>query len=72
MRGKWWILVLIVLGAVILILASGLGSYIPERKITGFKIAGLLMLMFGLYKVSRPNKSTSKTKKEQYHDKDRG
>ena len=53
MRFKWLTLVLIIVGASLLIFSSGIEPKANGTQTIGFKIVGLIMLMFGVYRASR-------------------
>jgi|GEM_PF-2090871 len=53
MRFKWLTLVLIIVGAVLLIFSSGIEPRADGKQTIGFKIAGIILLMFGIYRASK-------------------
>jgi len=53
MRFKWLTLVLIIVGAVLLIFFSGIEPRAVGKQTIGFKIAGIILLMFGIYRASK-------------------
>lgn len=53
MRKKWLTIVLLAVGAGLIIFASGIEPKAYGEKTVGFKIAGLIMLMYGIYRASR-------------------
>lgn len=59
MQRKWITSVFIFIGAILLIVSSGIESSASEVYTVWFKIAGLIILMTGLYRAAK-NKSNSK------------
>lgn len=53
MKFKWLTVVLIIVGAGLLIFSSGIEPAANGPKTIWFKIAGLIMLMAGIYRASR-------------------
>lgn len=65
MRSKWLIPILIFVGAVLLLLSSTLNhSSVSEKANVWLKIAGLIILMIGLYKASKRSTIPHKENKD--------
>ncbi len=53
MKLKWLTVVLIIVGAVLLIIATGISAEVTKATKTGFQIAGIIFLMAGIYRASQ-------------------
>lgn len=53
MKYKWLTPTLIGIGAILLIFSSGIEPKADGRQTIAFKIAGLILLMIGIYRASR-------------------
>lgn len=53
MKAKHLTLLLLVIGAGLIIFSSGIEPKAYGEKTIGFKIAGLILLMYGIYRASR-------------------